>query len=194
MGWCSAGRHGEICDPDSCAAAGGDYHDDLPTNDGCRVVAEVPDEFARQMVEATVWPPVVKVRDAILPKRKGGGVMVADLDRHFDEILAIVRRDPKLLVEVIKFTSAMGPYLRAMAGQPNPADGSLAAYTSTRLRPGMIEWTADILRRFDAKASAGLKSTIKRYVAILPSLQNLTAAELLSTLDDARVVSRLQAA
>lgn len=87
----------------------------------------------------------------------------------------------------------MGPFLRAMAGQTTPVDDSLSSHTAARLRPGMVEWTSEILRRFEARASDELKATISRYAAVLPSLQNLTPSELLAALDDRRLVSRLQA-
>ncbi len=144
-------------------------------------------------MESTVWPPIIKARDSVLPERRGGATMVADLDRHFGEIVGILRSEPRLLLDVIRYSTAMAPLIRALAGQTIPADDSLSSHTSARLRPGMVEWTAELLRRFAPKASTALKATIARYAAVLPSLQNLTPDELLDALDDRRLVSRLEA-
>lgn len=191
MGWCSAGSSGEQCDRQSCEQVGGSYSETGPGRvcEGSRLV---PDTFARELVDTVVWPPINKLRDEVLPDRQAGARMVQDFDRHFAEIVAIMGRDRGLILEVVRYSAAMAPYLRALAGQSVPADGSLSRHSSERLRPGMVEWTADILRRFSTSASPALKATIGRYAESLPSFQNLTPVELLSTLDDRRTLARLQ--
>lgn len=190
MGWCSAGSSGEQCDRQSCEEVGGTYSE--TPNSGCGGSRLVPDSFARELVDSVVWPPINKLRDDVLPGRRAGARMVDDFDRHFDEIVTIMGRDRGLILEVVRYSAAMAPFLRAVAGQSVPADGSLTRHTSERLRPGMIEWTAQLLRRFATSASPDLKATIGRYAGALPAFQNLTPAELLRALDDSRTLTRLQ--
>jgi hypothetical protein len=196
MGWCSvrgSGWGGGNCEPESCKGWNGDYQDNPPPPT-CLVLTIIEDPLARSVIRALVYPPVLRVRDDVLPASPLGSLMVEDFDRHYQEAVSILRADRDLLAEVVEFMTAALPFVQALAGEePNhcvtPHGGSLASYVAAQVRPGIVDWLSRIMERFRSQGSDELSATIETYRRILPALVGLSAGETLVALRDPQLLA-----
>lgn len=185
MGWCSAGTSGEECDARTCSEIGADYSENRPT--GCLVLSILEDPHARAVIRSMIYPPILSVRDHILPQSRTGRRIVEDFNRHYDEAVSILRANPDLLAEVVSYLTASVPFARALAGEhlttpPVSRGHTPSSYTSERLRSGMLDWTSQVLDRFRAAAQPELAATVERYQRLLPGLEGLSPREFLTEL------------
>lgn len=183
MGWCQAGSSGESCDQQSCDQIGGDYSPTQPRGI-CLVLSILEDPTARRVIRSLIYPPILRVRDEILPTSPLGKVIVRDFRRHYSEATDILRADPDLLGEVIDFLTAAVPFARSLTGDlpPEiiiPPGDTPSSYTARRLRPGLVDWMSQLLERIRSAAGEELGSTIERYQRLLPELTDLSPREFL---------------
>jgi hypothetical protein len=184
MGWCSVGTGGEKCDERSCEEIHGNYDAGAGGGGMCIVLSILEDPIARDVIRSLVYPPILTVRDEVLPQSPVGRMIVDDFDRHYEESVSILRKDPDLLNEVINFMTANVALAQALIGQPyahRPATGwTPSTYISARLRPGTIDWFSQILERFRGQASEEFSASIRKYMELVPRLQDLTPTEILT--------------
>jgi hypothetical protein len=196
MGWCTAGTSGQSCDFKSCDQLHGEWHEAGPG--GCLVLSLLRDPVAKTAIRSLVYPPILQVRDEVLPRSRVGSVIVDDFSRHYDEAVNILSQDADLLNEVIDFLITNVPFARALTGEkvgaPGPGDGwTPSAYIAERLRPGTVDWFGQILERFRGHASDELVASIDHYQRLVPMLLDLTPIEILTQLRDSRLLEVMHA-
>jgi hypothetical protein len=174
-----------------CAEIHGDYSEGKPGN--CIVLSLLEDATARSVIRGQIYPPILQVRDEVLPQSPIGTAIVKDFRQHYPEAVDIMRHDPDLLSEVISFLSAAVPLARALSGDVviEPLTGvgyTPSSYTAERVRPGTLDWFSRLLDRFRDAAGEDLSKSIERYQRFLPELENLTPRETLTALHDPRLM------
>jgi hypothetical protein len=177
MGWCSVGSSGEECDLMTCNDIHGDYREgDGPI--GCLVLSLLEDPYARQVIRSAIYPPILRVRDHVLPDTPAGAVIVRHFNRHYEEAVTILRDEPDLLTEVVGFMTEATAFARAMSGEQTvvrPSPGASrrpetpSSYTAARVRPAMVDRFSQILDRFRAKCSAGIGLLYRQVPETIPS-------------------------
>lgn len=196
MGWCTAGTHGESCDFKDCDQIGGEWQTAPPVI--CLVLGLLRDPIAKAAIRSLVYPPILQVRDDVLPRSRVGSSIVDDFSRHYDEAVNILSQDADLLNEVIDFLITNVPFARALTGEKvgasRPGDGwTPSAYIAERLRPGTVDWFSQILERFRGQASDALAASIDRYQRLVPMLADRTPIEILTQLRDPRLLEAMHA-
>jgi hypothetical protein len=182
MGWCSVGTSGEECDKSICSEIDGEWREER--GGICVVLSILEDPVARAVVRALIYPPLLRVRDEILPESPVGATIVRDFEQHYEEVVSILRQDRDLLTEVISFLTASLPFTRALSGEQcvypvAPAGHTPSSYTAERLRPGMLDWTSRILERFRSAGGPELSEAVELYQRLLPELADLSPREVL---------------
>jgi hypothetical protein len=185
MGWCTVGTSGEQCEIGTCNEIHGNWEE--KPRGGCLLLSLLEDPVARSVVRAMIYPPILMVRDEVLPRTPVGRVIVGDFERHYAEAVEILRKDPDLLELVIDFLMTNVPFARAMLGGKETAiditgGWTPSTYVAARLRHGTVDSFSQILERFRSNASDELAADIAKYLELVPKLANLTPRELLTEL------------
>jgi len=185
MGWCTVGTSGEQCEVGTCHEIHGEWEE--KPRGGCLVLSLLEDPIARSVVRAMIYPPILTVRDEVLPRTPVGRAIVEDFERHYAEAVSILRKDPDLLELVIDFLMTNVPFARALIGGRATGIGidltggwTPSTYVAARLRPGTVDSFSQILERFRSNASDELGADIAKYLELVPKLQDLTPRELLT--------------
>jgi hypothetical protein len=140
--------------------------------------------MAKLVVQGLVYPPILRVRDDILPHSPLGRSIVRDFRAHYKEAVRLLREDRELFAEVLEFLLAAVPFARALTGESpplivTPSGETLSTYTARQLRPGMVDWLSRLLERLRSAGSEALGSVIARYQRLLPQLTNLSSRDFL---------------
>jgi hypothetical protein len=197
MGWCKVGSSGEECDEVTCRELGGGY---IPPGgdpvDSCLVLRAVGNPIAQRVIRAMIYPPILEVRDRIMPGSPVGDKIGEDFQRHYEEGVRILGDDKALLQDLVEFMILVVPFSRALTlanGESNSSlssgTPSVAEYTSSEFRPSIADMMVQLLERFRTVASPEFQDSIVRYQRLIPELVGLTPNEFRSALDNRQLLN-----
>jgi hypothetical protein len=180
MGWCGtspAEASRTPCSRQDCEQIGADYYEEQP-DVNCLVLSALNSDQERHLVGALVYPPLLRLRDEILPRSRLGRSILTEFNRHRPEAVEILKRDERLLNELIEFMMMVQPFVRAILGEDisrsaYPHGDTFYTYTARRVRPGMMTSLVHLMDRFAEQASDPFRHSLEAYGRLLPRFENL---------------------